>query len=467
MFDPWAFRRMMSSMTPSSGLSRRQFLRRSATAGLLASTYKAWSLDGGGRKYRTALIGSGWWGNNILGEAMASGECRIVGVCDVDRRLMNPTVERVEKEMGEKPKGYQDYRELLSDLKPDICIVASPDHWHPLQTIDAVNSGAHVYVEKPIGHTIQEGRAMVNAARAAGKVVQVGTHRRVSPHCIAARDFVRSGKLGKVGMIRAFVHYGGDGPEQPRKNSEPPRELDWDLWCGPAPMRPYNGDPSNPWGGGIHPRGFRSYLDYANGTLGDWGIHWMDQILWIMDRKWPEQVYSTGGRPILGPPVLNETEQTSDAPDHQIASFKFDGFDACWEHRRFAANNAEKGENVGCYFYGTEGTLHVGWHKGTVFYPTDSKKEIVRIDAQLHEPDQQNIKEVWSDLMGSIKTGRKPICDIEEVHRSTNMSLLGMLSFKLGRSLQWDGAKERVIGDPEANSMLRREYRKGWVYPVA
>jgi predicted dehydrogenase len=162
---------------------------------------------------------------------------------------------------------------------------------------------------------------------------------------------------------------------------------------------------------------------------------------------------------------LNADEQTSDAPDHQLASFKFDGFDACWEHRRFAANNAEKGENVGCYFYGTEGTLHVGWHSGTVFYPTDSKKEIVRIDAQLHEPDQQNIKEVWSDLMGCIKTGRKPICDIEEVHRSTNMSLLGMLSYKLGRSLHWDGVKEQVVGDHEANRMLRREYREGWTYP--
>ncbi len=214
---------------------------------------------------------------------------------------------------------------------------------------------------------------MVNAARATGRVVQVGTHRRVSPHNVAGREFILAGKLGKIGMIRSFVHYGG-GPEKPRKNTEPPRELDWDMWCGPAPLRPFNGDPHNPWSGGIHPRGFRQYLDYANGTLGDWGIHWMDQILWITGAKWPRKVFSTGGRPIKGPPILTKEEQTSDAPDHQVAVFEFDGFTLSWEHRQFAGNNAEKGETVGCYFYGTEGTFHMGWRDGAVFYPVDGRK---------------------------------------------------------------------------------------------
>jgi predicted dehydrogenase len=266
-------------------------------------------------------------------------------------------------------------------------------------------------------------------------------------------------------MIRSFVHYGG-GPEKPRKNTEPPPELDWDMWCGPAPLRPFNGDPHNPWSGGIHPRGFRQYLDYANGTLGDWGIHWMDQILWITGAKWPKKVFSTGGRPIKGPPLLTKEEQTSDAPDHQVAVFEFDGFTLSWEHRQFAGNNAEKGETVGCYFYGTEGTFHMGWRDGAVFYPVDGRQEPVRFAPQLHQPDEQNIKELWADFLQAIKTGRRPVCDIEEVQRSTNVSLLGMLSLKLGRSVQWDGEKETIVADDEANKLLQREYRAPWVYPT-
>jgi len=193
--------------------------------------------------------------------------------------------------------------------KPEIVIVGTPDHWHPLIMIAAVKAGAHVYVEKPIGHTIMEGRAMVNAARSTGRVVQVGTHRRISPHNVSGREFIRSGKLGDIGMVRCFVNYGG-GPEKPLPTVAVPNELDWDMWCGPAPLRPFNGgDPRFPNQGagnrGIHPRGFRNYLDYANGTLGDWGIHWFDQVLWVTGEKYPKRVYSTGGRPITGPPVLS------------------------------------------------------------------------------------------------------------------------------------------------------------------
>lgn len=450
-------------------MNRRHFLKASAAAGLAWSSSAILAAEPADRKYRTALIGCGWWGNNILGEAMASKACTITALCDVDQRMLDPTAQRVRQETGDQPKKYGDFRALLEEQKPEICIVATPDHWHPLMTIAAVRAGAHVYVEKPIGHTVKEGRAMVNAARQTGKVVQVGTHRRVSPHNRSGREFIRSGKAGKIGMVRAFVHYGG-GPERPLPNVDPPKELDWDMWCGPAPLRPYNGgdprDRGQAWRGAIHPRGFRNYLDYANGTLGDWGIHWMDQILWILEEKYPTQVFSTGGRPIKGPPILTREVQTSDAPDHQLAVFKFPSVDVSWEHRQFAANNAEKGENVGCYFYGTEGTFHMAWQSGWTFYPADSKKPVIHEEPQLHQPDEQNIKELWSDLLQAIRSGQKPVCDIEEIHRSTNVSLLGMLSYKLGRAITWDGQNEVVIDDPGANQLLRREYRGEWQYPA-
>jgi predicted dehydrogenase len=417
------------------------------------------------KKYRTALIGSGWWGMNIAGVAAQCGRCKMVAMCDVDSRILDPAGEKMEKLTGEKPKKYKDYRELLQKEKPDIAIVATPDHWHALCAIAAVKAGAHVYVEKPISHTIMEGRAMVNAARAAGRVVQVGTHRRVSLHNVSGRKFIQDGNVGKIGMIRAFVLYGG-GPEEPRKNIEPPKGLDWDMWCGPGPLRPYNGDPNNPWGGGIHPRGFRSYLDYANGTLGDWGVHWMDQILWITGEKWPKTVYSAGGRPIKGPPILTKEHQTSDAPDHQVATYEFENFTVYWEHRQFAGNPAEKAENVGCYFHGTKGTFHMGWQQGWTFFPIGKGEKIIHEEPQLHKPDDQNIKELWEDFLAAIETGKRPVSDIEAVHYSTNMSLLGMLSYKIGRSVKWDGQKEQIIGDPEANRLLRREYRKPWIYPA-
>lgn len=444
-------------------MDRRTFLKSTLASGVVLGAPNVLTAARD-KKYRTALIGSGWWGMNIAGEAMSSGRCRLAALCDVDDHQLNPAAEKVEKLTGERPKKYKDFRELLSSEKPEIAIVATPDHWHPLATIAAVKAGAHVYVEKPIGHTIKEGRAMVKAARAAGRVVQVGTHRRVSPHNVSGMEFLQAGNAGKIGMVRAFVLYGG-GPEKPRKNIEPPTGLDWDMWCGPGPLRPFNGDPENPWRGGIHPRGFRQYLDYANGTLGDWGVHWVDQILWVMEEKWPKSVYSTGGRPIKGPPVLTDEYQTTDAPDHQIATYEFEDFTAIWEHRQFAGNPAEKGENVGCYFYGTKGTFHMGWKDGWTFYPTGRGRKVIHEDAQLNEPDQQNIKELWADFLGAIETGRRPVCDVEEIHRSTNMSLLGMLSYKLGRSVRWDGEREVVVGDADANRLLSREYRKPWVYP--
>lgn len=402
-----------------------------------------------GRKYRTAVIGTGWWGMNILTTAMEAGASQVVAMCDVDRNQLDPAHEKVRKLSSDQPAKYSDFREMLTKEKPEIVIVATPDHWHPLAMIEAVNAGAHVYVEKPISHTLREGRAMVNAARAANRVVQVGTHRRVSPHNVSAREFIRAGKLGKVGMIRAFVHNAG-GAGQKTPDSEPPAGLDWNLWLGPAPARAYNK--------AIHPRGFRQFLDFANGTIGDWGIHWFDQVLWITDEKYPKRVYSSAARRIR--------QDSTDAPDTQVAAFDFDTFTLEWEHRTYAGNRAESA-SVGCYFYGTEGTLHLGWREGWTFYPSDAKKATVHENPTLHEPDQQNIRELWADFLDAIAKGRRPVSDIEAGHLSTNLSLLAMASAKAGKSLDWDGAHEVITNDKDANRLLSRGYRAPWKYPKA
>lgn len=425
---------------------RRNFLLTSVKAGAAYSVLPLLSSLQRTEKYRLALVGSGWWGVNILRCALKHGACKLVAIADVDERQSAAAITEIGKLTSGRPKVYRDYRELLKKEKPEIVIVATPDHWHPLITIAALEQGAHVYVEKPVSHTILEGRAMVNAARKYGRVVQVGTHRRVSPHNVSGIDFLRSGKAGQIGMVRTFVHYPGDaGKKVP--NQEPPKELDWDMWCGPAPLRAYN--PT------MHPKGFRNYLDYANGTLGDWGIHWMDQVLMWTEEKHPRKVFSLAARHIK--------KDNTDAPDTQNVIFEFESFTATWEHRQYAGNEAEK-TNIGAYFYGTQGTFHMGWLDGWTFYPFDKNKPTIHEAPKLDLPDQQNIAGLWENFITSIQQKQTPVCDIEIGHRSTNMSLLGMLSAKLGRSIEWDGQK--ILNDEAANKLLRRDYRGEWVYPV-
>jgi predicted dehydrogenase len=405
-------------------LSRRRFLASAAAPFVLFPSRE--------KKFRTAVIGPGWWGKNILKEAMAAGRSKIVALCDVDAHTLETAAEQVKDLSGDAPKTYPDYREMLDQEKPEIVIVATPDHWHALTAIAALKAGAHVFVEKPTGHTVLESRAMLKAAREAGRAVQVGLHRRIGPHHVSALKFLKDGGAGTVGLVRCFAHYGG-GAKRPFSRL-------------------------------IHPGGWRQFLDFANGQLGDWGVHWLDQVLAWTEEPWPRRVYSAGGRPVKGKPVLDERGQTTDAPDHQVAVYEFESFTAVWEHRSFANNNAEK-HGIGAYFYGSKGTLHVGWRDGWTFYPSNPKQKPVHEDAQLQEPDGHNLKLLWGDFLEAIDAGRPPVAGIERAHRSSVLPLLGMISWKVGRSLRWDGAKEEIVGDDEAAALLRRPYRAPWVYP--
>jgi len=409
-----------------------------------------------GRKFRTALIGCGWWGTHILKEALASDRCQAAALCDVSSSILEVAADQVNDLSGDKPKLFEDHKEMLEKAKPDVVIIGTPDHWHALQTIDALAAGAHVYVEKPTGHTVNESRAMLKAAQNSGRIVQVGLHRRVGPHHVSAMKFLKSGAVGEVGMVRLFAH-GGGGKERPNANTEVPEGTNWERWCGPAPLRPFNTK--------LHPGGWRNFLDYANGTMGDWGVHWFDQVLWWNDGKYPKRIFCTGGRPIAGPAVLNDREQTTDAPDHQAATFEFENFTCTWEHRHFGENDSEK-HRIGAYFYGSKGVLHIGWRDGWTFYPANQREKLVHEEAQLQEPDGHSIKLLWADFMEAIDQKRAPAAGIEIGHRASVLPLLGMVSWKLGRSIQWDSAKEAVVDDPKATALLSRSYRAPWTYPT-
>jgi predicted dehydrogenase len=437
-------------------LTRRRFLRSSAAACLAVKAVPLLG-DEPRRKYRTALIGSGWWGKTILKEAMRSGRVKVTALCDVDANTLEVAADQVNDLAGDQPKTYKDYRELLEKEKPEVVLIATPDHWHALQAIAALKAGAHVFVEKPTGHTVNESRAMLQAARDSGRVVQVDLHRRIGPHHVSGMKFIKSGAVGDVGMVRLFVDSGG-GRENPKPNSAPPEGLDWNMWCGPAPLRPFNTS--------IHPGGWRQFLDYGNGQLGDWGVHWLDQVLWWSEEKYPKRIYSSGGRSVRGPAVLNDKEQTTDAPDHQVAVYEFENFTCTWEHRQFGGTNAEK-HAIGSYYYGTKGTLHIGWRDGWTFYPANKNDKIIHENSQLQEPEGHNIALLWTDFLDSIESKKAAVANLEVAHRSSVLSLLGMVSWRVGRSLNWDGSKEQIIGDPEGSKLLSRPYRAPWVYPLA
>ena len=398
-------------------------------------------------KYSTLLIGSGWWGKNILYTAISTGTVGKVSLCDVDASMLKGAADEVEKLTGNRPSVYGDFREALSKEKPEVAIIATPDHWHALTAIAAMLQGVHIFCEKPVCHTINEGKAMLAAARETGVTVQIDLHRRANPALKNCHEFLRSGQVGKIGMVRNFVHYPLSGNNMVA-DSEIPEGLNWDMWCGPAPYRPYNRK--------MHPGGHRQFMDYANGQCGDWGVHWLDQMMVWSEEKYPKKISATGSRHI-------KTDNT-DAPDAMVVTYEFDSYTAVWEHRLYGGSSNEK-HYAGTYFYGSKGILHLGWEDGWTFYP-NGNSGIVHEDAVYTNKDKENIKEMWIDFISSIRNKSvNTICDMQAGHRSTNMSLLGIAAMKAGRTLLWDGQKEVFVGDKEADKLLKREYRKPWVYP--
>lgn len=429
-------------------MNRKDFIKHSSL-GVMGMITHPYIVKKQTSKYNAVLIGSGWWGTNILREGIRTGELKITALCDVDEAQLKKCKDEVDKLCSDNPKLYKDFRECIEKEKPEIVINATPDHWHALIAIYALNHGAHVFLEKPISHTVLEGAAILKAARNNKRVCIVDFHRRYSPHNVSGIDFLRSGKAGKIKEVKAFVQYNW-GPGKLEEQPTVPQGLDWEMYCGPAALTTYN--PA------IHPRGWRHYRNFANGQIGDWGPHWFDQILWWSEEKAPKSIFSSwtaGGR-----------DSRSDTPTTQTAVYTFESFVVTWDHTVFNSHKEKKSENVGVYFHGTEGTFHMGWIQGWTFYPNNQNKEVIHEDAKLDQPDGQNIKMVWQDFLQCIKTNKLPHADIAAGRNATNMALLGMVSAQLGRSIQWDDNTNKIKEDKEANALLSRKYRGNWKYPV-
>ncbi len=440
-------------------MNRRDFLTTSAAG--LAYSGAAYAQQ---KPRRVGLIGCGWYGKADILRLIQVAPVEIVSLCDVDKHMLSEAADIFASRQAskKKPRMFTDYREMLAQKDLDIVEVATPDHWHALAMIEAVKSGVDVYVQKPISVDIVEGQAMLAAARKYKRVVQVGTQRRSTPHLIEARDqIVREGKLGNVGLVEIYCYYHMRSKANP-PDSTPPDYLDYEMWTGPAPMRPYNSL--------VHPRSWRAFMEYGNGIIGDMCIHMLDMVRWMMDLGWPTTVDSSGG-------ILVEKGVKANISDTQTATFDYPGLRIVWQHRTWGKAADDK-YPWGATLYGDKGTLKADVF-GYDFIPADKSSQAIRKDVKYEYeqyPEDKTEKDLerhvapairghMKDLLAAIDKRSKPVADIEQGYISTASCILANLSMQLGRSLKWDAAKQRIVGDEEANKLLRRAYRKPWVHP--
>jgi predicted dehydrogenase len=451
-------------------MKRRTFLQASATAAAAAAAGSSLAAAGLGESARAAgagkrvgLIGAGWYGKADVLRLIQVAPVEVVSICDVDRRMLGEAADLIASRQASKatPRTFTDYKKMLAEKDLDIVVIGTPDHWHALPMIAAVEAGADVYVQKPISIDVAEGAAMVAAARKTGKVVQVGTQRRSTPHLIEARDrIVREGKLGTIGLVEIYCYWhmrnGSNAPD-----AQPPGWLDYESWTGPAPMRPYNAI--------VHPRGWRAFMEYSNGIVGDMCIHMLDMVRWMLGLGWPKRVSSTGG-------ILVSKGGRANITDTQTAAFDFGGLDV-WQHRTWGDPPSPRFP-WGATFYGDKRTMeaHV---MGYEWKPNNGSPVKVDVKYELDEyPEDKTEKDLekhvapairghMRNFLACIGDRTKSVADIEEGHISTASCILANLSQKLGRSLAFDPAKGAVVGDDEATKLLLRPYRAGYEHPGA
>ncbi len=452
-------------------MDRREFIRATsatAAAGLTvaAASNRLAAESAKASKKRVGLIGAGWYGKcDLFRMLQVAPETEVVSVCDVDSNMLADAAELIAKRQasGRKPRTYSDFRKLLAAGDIDSVLIGTPDHWHALPMIESVQKGLDVWVQKPISIDVAEGHAMVAAARKYDRVVQVGLQRRSTPHLIEARDrIINEGLLGDIGLAEVYCYYHMRARGNP-PDSAPPANLDYEMWTGPAPMRPYNSL--------VHPRRWRAFMEYSNGIMGDMCVHMLDTVRWMLDLGWPSRIASVGG-------ILVETESKANTADTQAATFDFDDLKVIWEHRTYGSP-PDKDYPWGATLYGDKGTLRLSVHRydfephgggkklhGEAVYEED-KYPSDKTEKDLERHVASAIRGHMRDWLANIDSRGRPVADIEQGHISTASCIMANIAMRLGRTLEWDPTTHTVVGDEEATKLLSRPYRAPWTHPTA
>lgn len=437
-------------------LNRRQFLGSSAmnaagvAAGMVGVGLAANSAQAApGERVNLAIIGVRGQGKLLAETFSGLGQAEIVTLCDIDESIAHETAKSVAEFKGRMPKRQTDFRRVLDDPRVDAVVIATPDHWHALMTIQALQAGKDVYVEKPVSHNLREGEAMLAAQRQSGRIVSCGLQQRSGEHFRSAIEYVQSGKLGQVHLAKAWS-VNRRKPIGFKTPSAVPEGVDYDLWLGPAPVREFQANRFH--------HNWHWFWDYGTGELGNWGVHMLDVARWGLGVDWPKHVTASGGKH-----AFNDEQET---PDTLFVNYLFQPASRSkssppqgpktivWEHRLWT-NHGIEGRSTAVAFYGERGTLILdrgGWK----VYGTR--------EAPSAEPVDQ-LGPHLANFLESIKTGTPPACDLATGHISSGLCHLGNIAYRTTGHLTVaaDQPNFGLIGD--AANLLTREYRAPWQLP--
>ncbi len=422
------------------GFKRRTFLKTVTAAGAMTLVQKTRAAEED-KTLKFGLIGCGWYGNVDLKAAFKIGNVEAVALCDVDSEHLKNTADETEKMQGSRPKTFKDYRELLEMDGLDFVIIATPPQWHALPFIAACEKGIDIYCEKPLAYDIREGRAMVDAAKKAENIVQIGFQRRQSGAVQQVKQFIQEGNLGSIQQVEAQINY--KPSIRDTTIQEPPESLDWDMWCGPGPKLPYRPQ--------IGHFAWRLEKAYGNGHLVDWGIHWIDAIRVILEESMPHTIQAAGG--------IYYFKNQITTPDLLTAQFDFDQCPVVWRHRMFGAAEYAPETKNGIFLYGEKGTIFVNDRKW-VMIPANQEEE-----RQETEVQSEAALEHMADFLNAVRSRVPSSCLPEDAFQSTATVQLGMISYTTGSKVDWDPKNETIIDNFEAERHLKRFYRSPWKHP--
>jgi predicted dehydrogenase len=438
----------------SQPIDRRAFMHRAAGASAVVSMSLAGPLTrkalGANDRVRVGVVGTGRQGLSNL-KAFQRHGAEIAAVCDV----YAPNLEKGKTAAGEGAVAYTDFRRLLDDKTIDVVINATPDHWHALPAVMACQAGKDVFVEKPVAVSVEEGKAMLAAARKYQRVVQVALWQRSNLHFQQAAQIVRQGLLGKVTFVRtwnysnAFPNGIGNPPD-----SEPPAGLDWDMWLGPAPKVPFN---ANRFGVGDRWSTFRHFWDYSNGMLGDWAVHLIDIVQWALETPGPRVITAVGQK--------RAVKDNGDTPDTLQTTFEYPEFVCTYENRQ-ANGNSMFGKGYGIEFHGTEGTMFLNRSGFEVFPETrrdEEGKDVARTASMRMDEVDDGLYNHAGNMLECMKSRKRPACDIEDGLHSSATCLLGVVALRTQERIEFDPVKQELRdASGSAKRLFGRDYRAPW-----
>ena len=439
-------------------MNRRNFLQKSAftaaglgMAPLFGSSYQSiYGQTAPSNKVKVGLIGCRSQGWSNLNTFLQYPEVECVALCDIDDEWLNKRADDVFKKTGKKVKNcYKDWRKLIDNKDVDVVIIGTPDHWHCLPLVYACQAGKDVFVEKPLANTIEECNLMVKAARKYDRVVQVGQWQRSDPHWNEAANYLKAGNIGRIRTVKVWAYQAGKPTLPVIPDSPVPAGVDYDMWLGPAPKRPFNTYRFH--------YNFRFFWDYAGGLMSDWGVHLLDYALEGMGADLPTSILSSGGK-------FAYPNDAMETPDTLMATYAYKNFNIIWDHA-CGISHGLYGRKEGLAFFGENGTLvldRAGWE----VIPEISNK-IARMDAvPFKKGEGKGLYNHVGNMLECIKTRELPNADVAIGAKVAKMSHLANISSRVGRGLVWDDANSLFVNDPEATALVKAHYRDPWKLPV-